>query len=176
MSDQKMPPQHEPKPIPNSPDFPVNWENREDAQLPWQFDPMHIPYPIPPFEAEVWQTTYEGWNKANELTGVPIRSRGAYINTYMYSAFVPSIPMEEMPEAMSKSEEILKSQTGNLGELWQDKWLPDIQSHLDFWDSFDLQGADLQSLLSHLDETFERVAKLWTLHFQTVLPVYLGMS
>ena len=80
MEEPGIPP--EPVPIPNPPDFPVTWEQSEDAQLPWQFDRMHMPDLVKALEGDIWLEVYKGANKANKVTGVPLQTedRGFWID------------------------------------------------------------------------------------------------
>ncbi len=113
--DQPGPPA--PTPIEAPADFPVTWENPKDAELPWQFDPMHFPHPIPALEADIWCIFTDGFNHAFETYEIPNRTVARFINTYYYMAMFPSVPLEEM-EAHGKRAEIgMQKAMGNLAEF-----------------------------------------------------------
>ena len=155
----------------------MTWEDPDDTRLPWQFDSVHFPAPCQCLEAELWMAAFNiGWNGANEVFGVPVRAKAGHVNTYLYQAIFPVVEPEDMGEAMGKAEETLNGYVDRLDEVWKGEWLPEIQAHLEFWDAFDLQGANMDGLTAHLDETFERTARLWEIHFQTVFPVYVAIS
>ena len=93
---------NQPKPIPDPPDFPVIWENPDDAQLQWEYDTTHSTGPAPLLEFQAfWKTAFEGWSSANESLGIPLRIRATRLNTYFYIAILPAVAPEEMPEAMN---------------------------------------------------------------------------
>jgi len=147
----------EPTPIPTPPDFPVTWETPDDERTPWELDRMHFPDPLPPLEGELWcRIFHNGFNPATEAYEMPMKGRARLMNTYLYSAIVPTVPPEEMEAQGKRSEEKLGAAIARLSELWHGEWLPEIQSHLAWWDAFDLRGATMSELLAHLDETIDR--------------------
>ena len=156
--------------------FPVIWKDPDDAQLQWEFDSMHITAPSPHMEAEIWETCLDGWNAYNEAVGMPTRMKTAQINSYLYMAAFPVVEPETIPAAMVAAEEKVNEAMYRLSALWNEDWLPEIKSHLAFWDAYDLQGAGLSDLMSHLEETFKRSTRLYDVHFQIVMPVYIAMS
>ena len=165
MADQEK--QHPPEPQPVQPpdDFPVVWQDPEDAQMQWEFDNMHRTEPTPYLESEMWDTCIEGWNAHNEAVEMPTRSRMIRINAYVYTAFFPVVALEDMPMSMGRAEENINRLIDRLEDLWTQEWLPEIQTHLAFWDAFDLQTTDLSGLVTHLHETYERLVRLFDIHF-----------
>jgi pyruvate,water dikinase len=91
-------------------------------------------------------------------------------------ALTAAVPPEEMEAQGKRADAQIDAAMARLGELWRGEWLPEIQSHLAWWDAFDLRGAPAADLLEHLEETLRRTARLWELHFRIVLPTYMAMS
>ena len=167
----------EPQIVPIPADFPVSWDNPEDERLPWQFDPMHFPEPMPRLEGELYSGIYEtGMSPAFAGYELPVRARGTMFNDYHYMAIFPVIPPEEMAAQGEKAEKAVGAAMARLQELWEGEWLPAIQGHLAFWEGFDLQGASAEDFLAHYDETLERLPQLWDLHFKIVVPAYMAMG
>lgn len=177
MSDSAPPHHPEPTPIPIPSDFPFTWAHPDDARLPLELDRMHFPDPVPPLEYQIWEDAmHRGFNPAHDAYGIPIHMQMRRINTYMYTAIVPSAPLEDMEVRSIKAEENLNTATYRLEERWNTAWLPEIKSHLAFWDAFNLKGADMASLTAHLEETRQRTNRLWEIHFEIVTPVYAAIS
>ncbi len=176
MSEQDTHQPPEPQPIQPPDDFPVTWDDPNDSQLQWEFDSMHITAPSSLIEVEVWETFADGWNAYNESVGLPVRTRLARINSYLYMAIFPVVELEAMPEAMTAAEEKMNEGMYQLNALWDEDWLPEIKSHLAFWDAYDLQGANLSDLVSHWEETLKRGTRLYDLHMQIALPAYMAIS
>ncbi|MBI2502035.1 MAG: hypothetical protein HYW07_02240 [Candidatus Latescibacteria bacterium] len=168
--------QPQPVLVPIPADFPVQWEHPGDERLPWVQDRMHSPDPLTPLERSFFDIAYGGFNLAAEAYAMPVRANIRYFNTYLYMAIAPAVPPEQMEAQGKLSEEKMGAAVARLGELWQGEWLPEIQSHLAWWDAFDLRGAAAPALLDHLDETLERSHRLWEIHFRIVFPTYVAIS
>jgi pyruvate,water dikinase len=137
---------------------------------------MHAPEPVTPLDSAIWLMAYEGLNPAAEDYELPIRARAQCFHSYLYMAVVPVVPPDQMEAQGKRAEERLQEAMGRLERSWNDEWLPEIKSHLAWWASFDLRGASTPSLVAHLEETTKRLRRLWHMHFQIVLPVYMAMS
>jgi pyruvate,water dikinase len=138
---------------------------------------MHFPSPLPALEGELWGRVMQyGFCRAQEAYQTPIRARAKQINTYHYDAMVPAVPLEEMEAQGQKAGEQIGAAIARLGELWEGEWLPEIKGHLAWWDAYELSGATPAALQTHLDQTVERMDRLWELHFRIVLPAYAAMS
>ncbi len=166
-----------PTPIEAPADFPVTWENPEDAQLPWQYDPLHFPHPLPILEGGMWcDFIINGFNHAFEAYEIPNRGDARLINTYFYMAMFPAVPLEEMEAHGKRAEAAMQKAMSNLAERWDTEWLPEIKAFLDHWDTYDLGSASMPDLLAHLKDTLEKKKRLAEIHFLTVLPVYVAMG
>lgn len=174
--------QHGPTPgeqIPVPPGFPVVWEDPGDEQLFWTHDAMHFPDPLTMLDNDVLIHTLErhGFAGAAEFYEMPIRPHARRINTYHYRAFVPVTASPEEMEAIGKrSQERLETAMYHLNDLWKEEFLPEIEQYLEYWDGFDLPGASMPELLSHLDETMNRLERLWEIHFRVAFPMGLAPS
>jgi len=138
---------------------------------------MHFPDQIIHLESELWRIAFRsGFNSANEAYEIPIRAHTQHINTYLYDSMEPTAPHEEMEAKGKRAEENVRAAMPRLEERWKGEWLPEIKEHLAYWDSFDLRGATMPELLIHLDETLDRVRRLWAIHFLVVYPAYVAIS
>lgn len=166
-----------PTPIETPENFPVIWENPEDAQLPWEYDPMHFTDPIPVLEGDMWcGFIANGFNHAFETYEIPNRAVSRLINTYFYQAMFPAVPLEEMEAHGKRAEVAVQKAMSNLAERWDTEWLPEIKGLLHHWDTYDLGGASLTDLLAHLEDTLEKQGRLAGIHFLTVIPAYVAMG
>src|SRR5215210_1880360 len=165
--------------IPVPLDFPVVWENPDDEQLFWMHDAMHFPDPLTMLDDDVLIRTLErhGFTRAAEFYEIPIRAHPRRINTYHYVAMVPLTASPEEMEAIGKrSQEKVETVMYQLSDLWREEFLPETKQYLEYWDGFDLHGASMPELLSHLDETTNRLVRLWEIHFRVVIPMGLAPS
>ena len=162
--------------IPTPPEFPVTWNSPDEQRLFWTQDRMHAPEPVAPLDAEIWRTAYRGLNPAAEDYELPIRAHVSCFNSYVYMATAPAVPLEQMEAQGKRAEERLQETMGRLETLWREQWLPELKSHLAWWADFDLRNASTPSLVAHINETMQRLQRIWHLHFQIVLPSYMAMS
>jgi pyruvate,water dikinase len=141
------------------------------------FDSVGSPAAMPPMDY-AWQCeAYLGFNPAAAAYELPTRMKTRSINGYLYTAIVPVAAIPETPETPAKrSEESLGIAMAQLGALWDTDWLPEVQAHLAYWQTFDLQGVTLPALLAHLDETLVRWRRIWDIHFRLVFPTLLAIS
>ncbi len=162
-----------------STDAPAFELDPSDEHLFWQQDKMHFPEPLAPMEAAMIERSLgEGFGYGARCYNAPIeRVEMRTIEGYQYQAMVMKTGTpEEMAAAGALAEQSVRATLGRLDELWTEQILPEVREHLGFWDSFDLAGATRAALADHLAETWTRLARVWELHFQTVLPAYLAIS
>ena len=165
-----------PVPIAAPPNFPVAWESPDDEKLSWTQDRMHNPDPLMPLERAFWDMVYVGFNRAAEAYEMPTRIKARPINTYYYMALIPAVAPEQMEAQRVRADERMDAAMARLHSLWTEEWFPEIRSHLAWWDVFDLAGATVPDLLGHLEETLNRLLRLWEIHLRIVLPSYIAMS
>ena len=169
---------HSPTPtlIPITPGFPVTWATPDEEGLSWMQDRMHAPDPLAPLDGEVWVLAYRGFDVATAAYEMPIRAHARRVNTYLYFAIAPTASPDQMEALGKRGEERLNEAMGRLESSWRDEWLPEVQSNLAWWATFDLPGASTSSLTEHLRETATRLERIWQIHFLIVLPAYTAMS
>ena len=164
-------------PIPAPPGFPVVWEHPNDEQRFWSQDRMHFPEPITLLDHSMMRAVYgHGFNGAAEHYGLPIRAHTRRIGAYHYSSMAPHLPPEQMEAQGKIAEERITPAVAGLQELWDRAWLPEILEHIAALRAFDLAGASVPELAAHLDETEERMGRLWEIHFLLAFPMLLGLS
>lgn len=165
-----------PQPIPLPANFPVLWEQPEDAQLFWEQESTHAPAPFSALNGSLSFTACEGFNRAARTLEMPIRLQFRHINTYLYQTILPVVPPEQMAEQGLKAEAALGQAMARLGSDWEQSYRPELEAHLAWWDAFDRQGASIDQLLAHLDESLQRQIRLWDIHFLVGFPFLLAPS
>ncbi|HET7559270.1 MAG TPA: hypothetical protein VFK80_04860, partial [Limnochordia bacterium] len=171
-------PQSTPTPIPMPEHFPVVWDDPSDAQRFWEQDRMHFPAPIPPVMALFFEAHNAGFKHAFAhyeipLVGLDLRR----YNTYAYNSVIPRrLPPDELEAMGRRAEKNLGAAMGGMAERWSREFLPEIESHLEYWRTYDLQGADLDALLAHFAESRRRYTRLWEIHFEVMVPTLLAGS
>ncbi len=166
----------QPEPITPPENFPVTWENPEDARLLWTLDRLHTPEPNMPMTTSARARYMAGRVRAFQHYGRPVAAEPRRrINTYHYSAVVaPDLSAEELAARAEAGLRRAEAAALRLDELWHNEFLPEIKAHLAYWDSFDLRGATLPALLTHLDDSLKRAERLWEIHF--LMPMALARN
>ena len=77
-----------PAPLPIAPDFPFTWEQPDDAQLFWTFDPT-LSDALSPLAYAYLRDCMDGFNAAAAAYALLMRLETRSINTYLYQAIVP---------------------------------------------------------------------------------------
>lgn len=158
--------------------FPVTWADPADEALFWQHDAMHFPDPLAPMEAAMLENTLgQGFTYGANAYNAPLRVEVRTINGYEYQSMVPMTGTpDELAAQGALAEASIRTAIGSIDWLWGEKILPEVREHLGFWDAFDLEGATRAAFAAHVEQTWARLARVWELHFEIVLPAYLAIS
>jgi len=159
--------------------FPLNWRQPEDEQEFWLFYGSYMPEPFTPLEMDTILATYiTGFDRA--FTSLQAgRYRVQFINGYWYVNVneVPSFTEEE--KAAWKQEKFnplvaqYTAQTGTM-EAWVQAWPVEVKQHLAEMDQFDF-NQPLPQLLTYLDDTIDRCARISHLHMQHQVTMLMVM-
>jgi phosphohistidine swiveling domain-containing protein len=189
------------QPIPTSPDFPIQWPEPALARRMWTLDKIHFGRPLPPLAAEVWQRQIAAaFNVVAGRYELPIRLTFLYLNGYLYNNYQPvGLPPEAVLKGLNWVERVapgpvkfiqqkavakmthrymarLQPVINKLSTHWENEWQPELQQHLAWWDNFDLPAVSLPGLLAHLDESLNRLQRVWDIHFQIIVPTFLALN
>ena len=163
-------------PIPR--DFPVIYENPDEASFFWQQESTHHSEPLKPLDFHFnARLIFETNNNVYKAYALPLKIYCRHINTYYYYSLVPQFgPPEEMEAQGKESEKRLGIAMTGLGERWEKEWFPEIRDHLAYWEGFNLKDASISDLSEHLDETYRRVWRSWEIHCMLGIPMVLAIS
>lgn len=165
--------------IPTPPDFPVAWKVPEWQHLFWGRDRMHFPDPVTPLDASLFfeYVFPEGFGRAASAFSLPITMATTVLNGYEYQAVLPRARTPEEMEALGHAaQEALTGAIGTQIERWNGEILPEVLDHVAAMERMDLQSASPEQLRAYLDETIERLVRIWDLHFVTVIPAHTSVG
>jgi pyruvate,water dikinase len=162
----------------DSADFPISWEDPDDAALVWTHDRMHFPGPVSPMEFSLIGAAFEAaFNVMARACEMPFIARVRRINTYYYQTIVPMpLPPEDFAAQYQRALHNLNAVMARLGEIWTGEFLPEITQSLRDWESFDLPGTSAAALAAHWEDTVARLRRVWELHLRITSPALLAMS
>ncbi|MDF1523959.1 MAG: PEP/pyruvate-binding domain-containing protein, partial [Trueperaceae bacterium] len=153
--------------------LPAPWSEEGDAARRWTRDRVHFPGQLTALDHDLGHLVYEvGLTHGLRTHGVPVESQTRRFWTRFYAA-ERAIELSESERAAwrERGEAAYPTTDDGLANAWTWRWRPEIEAHLAFWDDLDLRSADDAALLDHLDATYERLVRVWQLHFEIILPI-----
>jgi rifampicin phosphotransferase len=158
-------------------DAPVpDWQEPGDPERSWSRDLMHFPEALTALDQGLFLATIEGGlNDAYEHYGSLNRASLRFFWSRYYDAYARiEVDDEAAGAARERMTERLGPAIEDLGRLWEEAWLPEIEGHLAAWRGFDLADADDDALIAHWDDTLVRLRRLWQLHFTLAFPTSMA--
>jgi len=152
--------------IPTPDDFPVAWAKSEDAQRTWHHEQTHCPEPVSCLAHDFWECIFEGLCGAKEHYNSPFRLDIRRINTYVYFSERSVVGPDEEEAAKERAKQARLAVAPTLEALWDNEFLPEIQSYISRWDAFDFDSASTAELLQHIEQSWVWLRHLWLLHFR----------
>jgi hypothetical protein len=107
---------------------------------------------------------------------MPVQAAAKVFNYWVYLGIFPSVPLEKMQEQGMHSDKLVMATVHGLQERWDTEWLPEIKEYIDRWEAFDLPQASTAELLAHFEQVWEESSRLWAIHFETVIGVYISLA
>ncbi|MCB8944375.1 MAG: hypothetical protein H6658_11560 [Ardenticatenaceae bacterium] len=180
-------------------DFPVTWDDPQDAKITWLTFSQYRTS-IRPFIYAVIDAFTVGGNIGLEKAGLPFEARMSRINTFAYIGMAPkAAPPEVVMKAMGlisrAAPSMFKAMMGKVGAgmskqqevalnpiierfdtYWHEELLPEIKQHLAYFESSDLRGMSLDQLRAHLAEAMRRTECIGAIHHKILMPMLFAMS
>ena len=165
-----------PRPFPVPDEFGFEWPAPELALLTFQQDRMHVPYPQTPMSAWWAQRFAVGFNNGLRANSVPMRVDVLRLNTYYYMGVNPAVTPEELPALEGAAVAALQQAMARNAERWEQEWLPELRRGWDEWARRDLTTANDTDLAEHVRAGEEWFKRIWSIHFELLIPMMLGAS
>jgi len=160
-------------------DFPVYWPAPEDEQQHWTRDREHTPHPITPmFLSVVAPCAGEGRARTIERYAEAIIGRADRVfNGYNYTRYlIFSGTPDEVKARACRHRRVMTETCSHLEESWQKEWKPALEELWRFWETFDLENADMPALLQHLDDTIQRTIRMYEIHYLMGSPMWFALD
>ncbi len=152
-------------------EFPVHWENPDDANLYWTRDAVHEPRPSLPLRRSFSrQIIGPGVERTMQVYQMPGQSRSILVNGYMFETKIADAP-DVTKQKQQRAHAILDEHIADLPRRWYDEFEPELRRDLAAWRAFDLPDATWDGLAQHFAQMTERMVRHWEIHFFTVFPV-----
>jgi pyruvate,water dikinase len=139
-------------------DFPVEWQDPEDARRTWFWDSEHFAYPLTPLSidlAEIW------FKKTAEATGTsPNERHRIYPHGFGYILMsAPHGPSGPPDPRKIEREEHAADRALKIRKLWREEYLPPIQAVCREVQRLDYASMTLAGLASRLESIAESTGR-----------------
>jgi len=153
---------------PVSPEFEVTWSDTADAQLVWDRDEMHHPFPLAPLSMDfVTNSSGAGFDIAYEFFGLPIRIRTSFHHGYAYFAPVWGVPDAEVPTLQREMGQRFRA-FGDETEAYWATALPELLAIYDQMRGIEVDGLARDALTAAWDEAWAGLRRAWGIHMVVI--------
>ena len=135
-------------------EFNVQWQDPDEANVCWVWNPNHFPYPFPPLAMDCGRL---GSDAIDGAMGVPEEERPGmrFINGFWYWNQVG-----EGQPSVERRKQIIEESKDPWG-TWKDVWEPEIQSLLDPIKANDLGSVPYAEITDALGRLFADSSRAW---------------
>ncbi|TMC45783.1 MAG: hypothetical protein E6J23_04000 [Chloroflexi bacterium] len=146
-------------------EFPVTWDDPDDANVTWTRDDAHFDQVYPPLSIEMINTGHHGIRTLLAAVGFPFAVRSVPFNGRFFDSERRLVPEERIGQEMTKAAAVRRSRARTIRRRWDEELLPEVRRHYEWMRGADFVNAprDRASLLWL--EMWERVRRVWEIHF-----------
>ncbi len=157
----------------SSPEFPVAFDDPADAQLTWDWDDMHMPFPVTPLGADYLRALGGGFNDRYDRLGpFPQRWKVAVWNGYAYFALKHDGTDAERAEVYRRWEAVCREQIELVGRYWTEEALPELRAIYERIAGVDVETLPADALVREWDQAWAGAQRAWGIHFLAILGPY----
>ncbi len=154
-------------------DFPVRFEDPEDASLTWELDDMHLPFATPPLGADYVRTLGAGMNDRYDwLEPFPQRWKTAVWNGYTYFALHLEGSDDERAEVWRRWEALCRAQIDLVRRYWDEEALPELLAIYERIERTDVESVPAVDFVDAWDAAWAGARRAWAIHFLAIMGPY----
>lgn len=144
-------------------DFPVTWDNPADAEICWQYDPVHLPSAVAPLEFELGLGPF--------LEGFGWGMRPQQFNYYVFYTMEPRARGGGGDAGRSIAEQVREG-----GRRWREEVLPEVLGHTERYRTTGFASMTNAQLIVEIEKLPELRHRSGQLHTMAITPHWQGMS
>ena len=147
-------------------EFPVAWDDPEDATLTWAREDAHFDRVFAPLSTE-FVTHGPDYGIRNRLgaIGFPLLVRHRAFNGRFYASEKPLVPEDRMADELTRAVTFRRTFARTLRRQWDDELLPELRDQYAWMRGLDVaRMTSAQAAETWLD-MWRRVNRIWTIHF-----------
>src|SRR6266568_4863939 len=147
-------------------EFPVTWDDPDDAKLTWEREDAHFDRVFAPLSAEfITNGPDYGIRKRLGAIGFPLLVRHRAFNGRFYASEKPLVAEDRMPEELTRASTLRRAFARTLRRQWDDELLPELHEHYAWMRGFAIADMTGDQAAEAWLEVWRRTKRIWTIHF-----------
>ena len=147
-------------------EFPVMWDDPEDAKLTWEREDAHFDHVFAPLSTEfITNGPDYGIRKRLATTGFPLLVRHRAFNGRFYASEKPLVAEDRMAEELTRSSTFRRAFARTLRRQWDDELLPELHEQYAWMRGLDVPRMSPDQAAQTWLEVWRRTNRIWTIHF-----------
>ena len=155
--------------------FPIAWQEPEDAELTWEWDDMHMPTAVTPLAGDYNILMGSGFAYGYERMSVPYQVLTRVWNCYTYFAWRMQLPESERAAADDRYTQARRAAIPTSAAYWE-RAVTELSAIYAWVAGRPVETAEPASLAEDWDETWQRIARAWAIHFYAIRGPYQVMD
>ena len=147
-------------------EFPVTWDDPEDAKLTWMREDAHFDRVFAPLSTEF--ITYGpdyGIRRRLGAIGFPLLVRHLPFNGRFYASEKPLVAEDRMADELTRAAAFRRGFARTLRRQWDDELLPELHDHYAWMRGLDVARMNRDHAAEAWLEVWRRVNRIWHIHF-----------
>jgi rifampicin phosphotransferase len=158
-------------------EFPVTWDDPEDAKLTWGREDSHFDRVLGPLAIEFIRNGADhGIRQRFVDIGFPLLVRHQAFNGRFYASEKPLVPEDRLPEELTRALTFRRAFARTLRRQWDDELLPELLRHYEWMRGLAVAEMTADDAAEAWLEMWRRVNRIWTIHFMVTGSAYPVME
>jgi phosphoenolpyruvate synthase/pyruvate phosphate dikinase len=147
-------------------EFPVTWNDPEDAKLTWSREDSHFDQVLGPLAIEfITNGPDAGIRQVGKEMEAPVFTRHGPFNGRFYVSTKPLVAPEDLPGALTAWTARRRALARTIRARWDRELLPELLSHYEWMRAIDAARTSGEEAATAWDEMWRRLRRIWTIHF-----------
>jgi rifampicin phosphotransferase len=147
-------------------EFPVTWDDPEDATLTWEREDAHFDHVFAPLSIDfVTNGPDYGIQKRLGAIGFPLLVRHRAFNGRFYASEKPLVPADRLPAELTRAVTFRRAVARTLRREWDDEYVPELRRHYEWMRELGIRTLSGSEAAEAWLEIWRRVNRIWTIHF-----------
>src|SRR4029078_6838635 len=154
-------------------EFPVRWDDPEDAKLTWEREDAHFDRVMGPLAIEFVRNGPDHGIRQRFLDiGFPLLVRHPAFNGPLYASEKPLVPEERIAEELTRALNFRRGFARTLRQQWDKELLPELHEHYAWMRGLATAEMTGDEASATWLEMWRRVNRIWTIHFMVTGSAY----